>query len=82
MSETKRDYHVGRGKPPVHSRFKKGQSGDPRGPRPKSLPALLAMIRDRQLRREPGPRSDRAPCRRDQQNARLFKVGGAETAIG
>ena len=41
MSETKRDYEVGRGKPPVYSRFKKGQSGNPRGPRPKSLPALL-----------------------------------------
>jgi hypothetical protein len=27
MSETKRDYAVGRGKPPVHTRFKKGQSG-------------------------------------------------------
>jgi hypothetical protein len=25
----------------VHSRFKKGQSGNPRGPRPKNLPALL-----------------------------------------
>jgi hypothetical protein len=39
--KTERDYEVGRGKPPVHSRFKKGQSGNPRGPRPKSLPALL-----------------------------------------
>jgi hypothetical protein len=26
MSENKRDYEVGRDKPPVHSRFKKGQS--------------------------------------------------------
>ena len=41
MSENKRDYEVARGKPPVHSRFKKGQSGNPRGPRPKSLPAML-----------------------------------------
>jgi hypothetical protein len=40
MSENKRDYEVGRGKP-MHSRFKKGQSGNPRGPRPKNLPALL-----------------------------------------
>ena len=40
-SEKKRDYAVGRGKPPVHTRFKKGQSGNPRGPRPKNLPALL-----------------------------------------
>ena len=41
ISENKRDYEVGRGKPPVHTRFKKGQSGNPRGPRPKNLPALL-----------------------------------------
>jgi hypothetical protein len=41
MSEDKRDFEVGRGKPPVHTRFKKGQSGNPRGPRPKNLPALL-----------------------------------------
>jgi Family of unknown function (DUF5681) len=31
MSE--RQYEVGRGKPPVHSRFKKGQSGNPKGRR-------------------------------------------------
>ena len=42
MTETKRDYEVGRGKPPIHTRFNKGQSGNPRGPRPKNLPALLA----------------------------------------
>jgi hypothetical protein len=37
MSENKRDYVVGRGKPPVHTRFKKGQSGKPHGPHPKNL---------------------------------------------
>ena len=41
----------------------------------KRLGAVLAMIRDQQLQREPEARSDRAPRRRDQQNARLFKVG-------
>jgi len=41
----------------------------------KRLGAVLAMIRDQQLRREPEHRSDRAPRRRDQRNARLFKVG-------
>ena len=46
MSESKRDYQVGRGKPPVHTRFKKGQSGNPRGPRPKNLPALLIEALD------------------------------------
>lgn len=28
---SKRDYSVGYGKPPVHSRFKPGESGNPRG---------------------------------------------------
>ena len=41
MDEIGREYKVGRGKPPLHSRFKKGNSGNPRGPRPKNLPALL-----------------------------------------
>jgi hypothetical protein len=41
MSETTRDYAVGYRKPPVGRRFQKGQSGNPRGPRGKTLPALL-----------------------------------------
>jgi hypothetical protein len=41
MDEVGREYKVGRGKPPLHSRFKKGNSGNPRGPRPKNLRALL-----------------------------------------
>ena len=41
----------------------------------KRLGPLLAMIRDQQRRREPGHRSQRAPRRRDQRDARLFKVG-------
>ncbi|HEX3413771.1 MAG TPA: DUF5681 domain-containing protein [Stellaceae bacterium] len=43
MDEAEGEYKVGRGKPPLHTRFKKGQSGNPRGPRPrpKDLPALL-----------------------------------------
>jgi len=49
MSETKRDYQVGRGKPPVHSRFKKGQSGNSSRPRPKSLPALLVPALDEKV---------------------------------
>ena len=39
----------------------------------KRLGAVLAMIRDEQLRRGPERRS--GPRRRDQRNARLFKVG-------
>jgi hypothetical protein len=49
MSENKRGYEVGRGKPPVHTRFKKGQSGNPRGPRPKNLPALLVEALDEKV---------------------------------
>jgi hypothetical protein len=44
MSETKRDYEVGHGKPPPRSRLKNGQSGNPCGPHPKSLPASLVAI--------------------------------------
>jgi Family of unknown function (DUF5681) len=33
---------VGPGRPPLHTRFKKGQSGNPGGRSTKSLPALLA----------------------------------------
>src|SRR5260370_9585293 len=41
MSDTEGDYKVGPGKPPLHTRFTKGQSGNPRGRQPKDLPALL-----------------------------------------
>ena len=35
MTESKSDYKVGTGRPPLHTRFKDGQSGNPGGrPRP------------------------------------------------
>jgi hypothetical protein len=46
VNEIDGGYKVGRGKPPLHSRFKKGRSGNPRGPRPKNLPALLVRALD------------------------------------
>jgi hypothetical protein len=41
----------------------------------KRLGPVLAMIREEQLRREPPRRSAKAPRRRDQRDARLFKIG-------
>lgn len=39
----KKSYDVGYGKPPKHSRFKQGQSGNPKG-RPKAARGLEAML--------------------------------------
>jgi hypothetical protein len=41
MADSASDYQVGPGRPPVHTRFKKAQSGNPGGRSAKSLPALL-----------------------------------------
>jgi hypothetical protein len=41
MSETKLEYATNYRKPPLHTSFKKGQSGNPRGRPKKNLPALL-----------------------------------------
>ena len=41
----------------------------------KRLGAVLTFIREEQLRREPQRRSTKAPRRRDQHDALLFKVG-------
>jgi hypothetical protein len=42
MADGESDYKVGPGRPPLHTRFKKGQSGNPRGRSPKNLATLLA----------------------------------------
>src|SRR6516225_8321290 len=41
MNQPEGGYKVGPGRPPLHTRFKKGQSGNPHGPRSRNLPALL-----------------------------------------
>jgi hypothetical protein len=41
MSETEREYAANYRKPPLYTRFKKGQSDNPRGRPKKNLPALL-----------------------------------------
>jgi len=45
MPDSESDYKVGPGRPPLHTRFKKGQSGNPCGRSAKNLPALLADAR-------------------------------------
>jgi len=44
MTEAKRNYEIGHGKPPLGSRFKKGQSGNPGG-RPKKKTAAPVLVR-------------------------------------
>jgi hypothetical protein len=41
MADSEGGYKVGPGRPPLHTRFQKGQSGNPGGRSTKSLPALL-----------------------------------------
>ncbi len=48
MSE--RDYEVGYSKPPTHSQFKKGQSGNPKG-RPKGANNLANSLREAMARK-------------------------------
>jgi hypothetical protein len=43
--ETRRNYEVGYGKPPLHSRFKKGRSGNPKG-RPRGSKNLSSLLND------------------------------------
>jgi hypothetical protein len=41
ISDDEHDYKVGPGRPPLHTRFRQGQSGNPGGRSKKNLPALL-----------------------------------------
>ena len=46
MADSESGYKVGPGRPPLHTRFKKGQSGNPGGRSTKSLLASLADALD------------------------------------
>jgi hypothetical protein len=45
MTETKRDFEIGCGKPPAGRRFKKGESGNPSGGCAKEPPAPLLVLK-------------------------------------
>jgi Family of unknown function (DUF5681) len=57
------DYEVGYGKPPLHTRFRKGQSGNPAGrpPRPKDLAEALLTALDAPVRRSRAKRPGTPP---------------------
>lgn len=48
---TERDYTIGKGKPPQHTRFQKGQSGNPKGRRKglKNVATLLEQVLDERV---------------------------------
>ena len=49
MADDQNDYKVGPGRPPLHTRFRKGQSGNPGGRSQKKLHALLADALNEQV---------------------------------
>ena len=44
-STATKSYDIGYGRPPVHSRFKKGESGNPKG-RPKGAKSMKALLEE------------------------------------
>jgi hypothetical protein len=70
-----RDYPVGYGKPPRHTRFVKGQSGNPRGhpPGAKNIKTLLTQALDEVRRRHrPGRAPQAQQARGDRHDAAAY----------
>jgi hypothetical protein len=57
MGEETKDYAVGYGKPPMETRFQKGQSGNPGG-RPRGAKSLTALLGEALSRRSGFPNPD------------------------
>jgi hypothetical protein len=75
--ENERDYEVGRGKPPVHSRFKNGQSANPR---PRNLPALpVEALNDKVVITMDGERRQITKCEAVPSNWSTITVTGGST---
>jgi hypothetical protein len=51
MSRPRRDYEVGYGRPPAHSRWRKGQSGNPRGSRKATRLYTIDIIRKKLMKK-------------------------------
>ena len=86
MSQTKREYAANYRKPPEHIRFKKGQSGNPRGRPAKNLPALLAAALnekgDRHRERQtPAGHQARGGDRSARQQIGLGRAAGHQDAV-
>jgi hypothetical protein len=78
MSTTERQYATNYRKPPIETRYKKGQSGNPRGRPAKNLAALLAVaLNEKVTITENGKR--RQATKREAVTAQLVnKLGSAE----
>jgi hypothetical protein len=70
-------YNVGYCRPPLHSRFKPGQSGNPRG-RPKGPKGIEQVLRQALERRVPDPRGGRRKISMLQLIVESLVVGAAK----
>jgi Family of unknown function (DUF5681) len=79
MAEGEGEYRVGRGKPPLHTRFEKGRSGNPAGPRRKDLTALLLAALDEKVTVDTDGRRRRITKREAIVSKLVDRSAGADT---